>query len=98
MPRPDGIPLDVWGSADQVVESIIAELIRVLKSGEGGPESMPEYGLMVPFIARAIMAEREACAQVAQGASPFRSWPETIAEAIRNRGAAAPDVPPQDAA
>lgn len=41
------------------------------------------------MIARAIMAEREACAQVAEERRPLWEEAEAIAAAIRNRGAAA---------
>jgi hypothetical protein len=77
MTKPDDIPQDVWDKADHL-ETVI-----------DCPDYVPRHTVL---IARAIMAEREACAQVATdfsdriGASHFVAV--QVAAAIRNRGAA----------
>ena len=86
MTKPDDIPQDVWAKSDAVLGEGTAALRDYILSG--GDE--PDVGIMKPIIARAIMAEREACAQVAQ--KRWNDWSTDIggkiAADIRHRGAA----------
>lgn len=77
MTKPDDIPQDVWERAKMLVISV---------------DGMPSDGNIYNIAKGAIMAEREACADIADTYSAStRSGPTTatnIAAAIRNRGAA----------
>lgn len=88
--KPDDIPQDVWDTADAVGEAIHGKHVRGFISWP----LMSESGVKPQIIvARAIMAEREACAQVVSDQvkllNPGWSWLAPVVVAIRNRGAAA---------
>lgn len=74
MTKPDDIPQDVWDAANMV--SAVWKM----------PGSDNHLALTVE-IGLAIMAEREACARVAEERSPLWEEMEAVAAAIRNRGA-----------
>lgn len=73
MTKPDDIPQDVWDAANDMA----AEWL--MPGGEG-------HTMASNDIARAIMAEREACALVAEERVPLWEEFEAVAAAIRQRG------------
>lgn len=100
MTKPDDIPQDVWDAAVAADEAANAAYGDSINDPFVPIENIDAASITV--IARAIMAEREACAQVVQDtpeaiehpAGPLYAsgWAHAviaIREAIRNRGAAA---------
>ncbi len=70
MSKPDDIAQDVWDAADSITDYISNELAASIMGTS--PPPTDEDGLIKPAIARAIMAERERCAQAAD--TYFMRW------------------------
>ena len=75
MTKPDDIPQDVW-------ETAVGWATAEAQMTAGRP-------VVAHAVARAIMAEREACARVSEERVPLWEELEAVAAAIRNRGATA---------
>lgn len=74
--KPHDIPQGVWDAADAAMADAANEVARIINSGE----SPSEDGALLPILARAILAEREACRQIASCHGDI-----AVAMAIRSR-------------
>lgn len=84
MSRPDDIPADVWVAADEALDNLLCNCIEA----SGSTEQL-RVDSTIP-IARAILAERERCAKVAEGFERNREWvPGSLYDTLRREVAAA---------
>lgn len=87
MTKPDNIPRDVLDTATRSLYAAFDDLEA--RAGKGSFITTGMWDVLISAAARAIMAEREACAQVAANYFVGRPFPVTndqVAAAIRNRG------------
>lgn len=82
--KPDDIPEDVWEVAENSLDLMLCNCI----GASGSTEQLRADS--ISDLSRAIMAERERCAKIAEGFEQTRDWvPGSLYDTLRREVAAA---------